>query len=124
MSDDPLTQILATLHRVDTRLETMERGQGNLERGQGNLERGLAEVRANLMARMDRLQDTLNRVHEDITVNIGRADAVERKGDHTRDELRDLTKIVGTMQRQIHGLSGQVMQLQSDLDGRKAAGAR
>ncbi len=124
MSDDPLTQILATLHRVDTRLETMERGQGNLERGQGNLERGLAEVRANLMARMDRLQDTLNRVHEDITVNIGRADAVERKGDHTRDELRDLTKIVGTMQRQIHGLSGQVMQLQNDLDGRKAAGAR
>jgi len=117
MSDDPLTQILATLHRVDTRLETMERGQGNLERG-------LAEVRANLMARMDRLQDTLNRVHEDITVNIGRADAVERKGDHTRDELRDLTKIVGTMQRQIHGLSGQVMQLQNDLDGRKAAGAR
>ena len=112
-----MTQILATLQRMDTRLEALERGQGNLERE-------LAEVRAHLMARMDRLQDTLNRVHEDITVNIGRADTVERKGDHTRDELRDLTKVVSTMQRQIHGLSGQLMQLQNDLDGRKAGGTR
>ena len=37
---------------------------------------------------------------------------------------RDLTKIVSRMQRQIHGLSGQVMQLQNEFDGRKATGAR
>ncbi len=111
MYDDLAQQILTALTRLERGQAALEKGQAALEKGQAALAGDFVRLRSEVMARIDRLQDTVNLMHDDIGVNFGRADQVERKGDHTRDELRDLAKLVSGMQHQIHRLQGEVMQI-------------
>jgi hypothetical protein len=74
MSDDPILVAIAQL-RSDFLTE-------------------LGETRAALMERLDRVRD-------DIGVNFGRADAVQRANEHTREDLRSLTEMVTTMVRRV-----------------------
>jgi hypothetical protein len=56
------------------------------------------------MARMDRLQDSLSAIRDDIATNYGSADHVRRAHDNTREELRALADTQATMMRQIQRL--------------------
>jgi hypothetical protein len=51
------------------------------------------------MARMDRLQASLDGIREDLTVLGGANDHARRLGDNTRDELRSLADLVAAIQR-------------------------
>ena len=51
---------------------------------QASLRGHVTGFRANLMARMDRLQDKVIRFQEDMTVNSGSSDCVKRMNENTR----------------------------------------
>jgi hypothetical protein len=95
MSDDPMQAVLAALAR---------------------LEAGQVQLRVDLMARLDRMQDTITAIRDDIAMNYGTAEHVRRANDNTRDELRALADTQMAMLRQIQ-------RLRTDLDelkGRQA----
>ena len=99
-NDDPLPAILAALERLEARLTNLESGQ--------------TQLRVDLMGRMDRLQDSLTSIRDDIGVNMGRADRAHVAADNTRTELRALGEIVTTMGRQIQRLQTAVRELRGD----------
>jgi hypothetical protein len=74
MSDQPDNPILAAL----ARLEAGQTAVGNA------VSVDLTRTRVDLMARMDRLEDGLTAIRDDIAVNFGPADAVKRANDDTR----------------------------------------
>jgi peptidoglycan hydrolase CwlO-like protein len=127
--------ILAALGRLEAKVDDLgagqtaihvaqaklEAGQAKLEAAQAKLEegyKGLREdqtaLRVGLMARMDRLQDTLTSIRDDIIVNMGRADRAHEAADSTRAELRALGEQVNAMTRQITRLQTQVRELRGD----------
>ena len=63
---------------------------------------------------MDRLQDLVTVIRDDITVNFGASEQVKRVADNTRDELRALSDVVSGMHRQIQRLQTQVRELRGD----------
>lgn len=64
------------------------------------------------MARMDRVQNSVTAIRDDIAVNYGTVDHVRKANDNTREELRQLTALVSGMMRQI-------VRLQTDVRGLK-----
>jgi len=71
-------------------------------------------LRVGLMERMDRLQNILNSIRDDVTVSMGRGDHAERIALHTREELRTLSEVVSAMHKQIATLQTQVRELRGD----------
>lgn len=104
MSDDP---ILAALARL-------EAGQAKLEAGQGRLETSHIALRVDLMARMDRLQNSLTLIRDDITVNMGAVDAMQRANDNTRELVRSQGDQMNVMWRQLKNLEAKVRGITGD----------
>ena len=127
-NDDATSQILAALRQVQDGVTKLEAGQAKLEAGQASLEAGQAklenaqarleesqtQLRVELMSRMDRLQNTLTGIRDDIGVNMGRADRAHEAADNTRAELRTLGEVVTGMGRQIQRLQTAVRELRGD----------
>jgi hypothetical protein len=68
------------------------------------LEVGQADLRSDLMARIDRLQDSVTAIRDDIIVAHGAVDQAVRMNANTRDEQRGLLDIIMAMQKQISRL--------------------
>jgi methyl-accepting chemotaxis protein len=126
MSDDPIANILAALNRLEVGQAELRVGQTELRDGQAHLRTELSDelgrIRADLMARMDRLQDAITAIRDDITVNFGRADHVQRNTDNARLELRALYEIVAgvrgelvTQNGVVSGMERQIQRLQTDV---------
>ena len=90
MSDGSLSMILAALIRLEGKADGLEAGQ-----------RGL-------MARLDRHEDQLSTIRDDIAVSVGRADQASLVASNTRDEARLLGQQVALQQRQISKLQTRV----------------
>jgi chromosome segregation ATPase len=116
MSDEPMTLVLAALARLEAGQAKLEAGQASLEGRQAGLEAGQAKLRGDLMDRMDRLENNLTAIRDDIAVNHGTVDQVRRANDNTREELRSLGDVVMAMERQILRLKTDV----EDLKGGKS----
>lgn len=100
MSDEPDDPIVAAL--------------GRLEAGQSSLQAGQTSLRVDLMARMDRLEDGLTAIRNDIAVNFGAADTVRRANDNTREEVRSLADVVSALVRKVRMLETRVRTLTGD----------
>src|SRR5258708_6913941 len=92
-------------------LMRLEAGQAQLAAGQERIDASLKALRVNLMARMDRLQNAVDSVREDLTVNYGASDRAERAARSAIDDNRALADIVRIMQRQIGKLRTDLDQL-------------
>lgn len=68
----------------------------------------IASLRGDMMARMDRLQDSITAIRDDIAVNFGASDAAKRANDNTREEVRALGEVVTAMVRRVRNLEAQV----------------
>ena len=66
------------------------------------------------MARMDRLENAVNGIRDDITENMARADRVHVAADNTRDEVRLLGEQVNAMERQIQRLQTDMRQIKGE----------
>jgi chromosome segregation ATPase len=71
----------------------------------------ITELRVAVMDQIDRLQHTVELVKDDITVNYGMSDRVERLARAAQEETRALGGVVRAMQRQIARLKTDVDQL-------------
>lgn len=71
MSDDPIMSALA-----------------DLKAGQSGIRDEITRTRANIMERIDRLQDAVTAIRDDIAVNMGAADAMQKANDNTRELVR------------------------------------
>ncbi len=65
----------------------------------------IVKTRTEIMARIDRVQSSVDAIRDDLTVQGGANDAIRRSGENTRDEVRDLARNIADMQRIIlkHG---------------------
>jgi uncharacterized protein (UPF0335 family) len=76
--------------RLDAHAARLER----LELGLANFRADMDKMRGAIMDRIDRLQETMKALQNDILVNFGTTDAVRRAHDSTREELRALHEIL------------------------------
>lgn len=108
MSDDATSMILSAIRTLQAGLDELRTGQHELRAEMTEMRtevRGeMTGLRVGLMDRMDRLENSLTLIRDDIGVTMGRADRVQESNDGTREELRLLGKIVSGMGRQIHNL--------------------
>jgi predicted nucleic acid-binding Zn-ribbon protein len=106
MSDtDKFGVILNLIANIDRRLDGIEH-DGVETRA------ALTETRAAIMDRIDRLQNLLGLLRDDIGVNFGRADRAVDAALGVRREVEALGREVTAMERQIQGLQSQVRELQ------------
>jgi chromosome segregation ATPase len=121
----------ATLARVETTLAQVEAGQtaalAHVEAGHASLRRDMAtredltrmreeltRTRVDIMDRIDRLQNTVSAIRDDIAVNMGAADAAQRVNDNTREDLRSLREQVSVMWRQLKAVEARVREITGD----------
>ncbi len=90
MSDDVLSMVLGALVRLE----------GNLAKVQD----GLTFLRADTMARLDRHENHLTSIRDNISVAMGRTDHMRRIADNTREDVRDLGEQRGAMWRKVNRL--------------------
>ncbi len=100
MSDDKMQAILATLER--------------LEAGQATLSAGQAQLRVDLMARMDRMQDSLTGIPDDIAVAMGAANNAREKNARIQSDIDYLSEQAVIKERQIQRLQTAVRELKGE----------
>jgi cellobiose-specific phosphotransferase system component IIB len=66
------------------------------------------------MERLDRMQDALTEIRDDITVNITRAERAHDAADTTRADARLLGEQVSAMYRQLKRLEARVRDMKGD----------
>ena len=64
-----------------------------------NLRGEIIKTRTDIMERIDSLQTTVDAIRDDLTVLGGANDADRRSNENTRDEVRDLARTLGDVQR-------------------------
>ena len=90
MSDDAPSMVLGALVRLE----------GNLAKVQEEL----TSLRADTMARLDRHENHLTSIRDDITVAMGGTAHMRRISDNTRDDVRGLAEQLSTMWRKVNRL--------------------
>ena len=90
MSDDALSMVLGALVRLE----------GNLAKVQDEL----TSLRADTMGRLDRHENHLTSIRDDISVAMGGTDHMRRISDNTREDVRGLAEQLGTMWRKVNRL--------------------
>jgi hypothetical protein len=107
MSDDDTRRILVALDRLETKQDRLEAKQDIMSAAQD-------KMRADIMARIDRVQHKVDQTHDDMIVNFGNTDRVERVARSAVDDNRTASEVMRVMQRQI-------MRLQTDVEQLKGA---
>lgn len=116
MSDDRILAELVALRAGQDQLGADLAGVraeiDRLEAGQARLQASLDKMRGDIMARIDRLSETVSFMRDDIRVNFGTSDSIERAHQHTREELSDWKRLVADVRRQVFNLSERVAALE------------
>ena len=111
MTDDP---VLAALERLVVGQDVLTAGQEALAAGQARLMAGQDTLRAEVMGCMDRMQEALTEVRDDIAVNMARAIRRTKRPIRTRHDTRLLSEQVATMERQIRRLEARAREITGD----------
>jgi chromosome segregation ATPase len=109
------TQLEAGQTRLEAGLTRLETGQAELEAEFGRLQAEqnslrsdflaeLGRTRSDILERVERLEDAVNRIRDDIAVNMGAVEQVERVNEHTRADVRTLREQMSIMWKQIKQL--------------------
>ena len=122
MSDSPVLAALARLEAGQTRLEAgytrLEADVTGLKADQTRLRSDflaeLGKTRADIMERVDRLGNAVTLIRDDIAVNMGAVDAVERANENTRADVRTLGEQVSVMWKQIKQLQSEMREVRGD----------
>jgi gamma-glutamylcyclotransferase (GGCT)/AIG2-like uncharacterized protein YtfP len=114
MNEDLTNRILAALDKLEAGQGSIRDDLIRLEVGQGSIRGELIKTRADIMDRIDRLQNTVTAIQDDIAVNIGAVDAARLANENTRDDLPALREQVSVMWRQLKAVQARV----DEIDGR------
>jgi hypothetical protein len=69
-------------------------------------------LRVDVPDRFDRMETMLTAIRDDITVNMGRADAAHRATYNTRDDLRAVSDLMHDMERRQHSMGERLERLE------------
>ncbi len=115
MSDNPVLSALSRLEsgmtHVGSRLTSLESRLTGVESGLTSVQQSQTTPRVDVMARMDRLENKLTEMRDDITVNIGGTWQNREAINSTRGDLHGLGEQVNIMWRQIKRLEQQVREI-------------
>ncbi len=75
---------------------------------------GLTQLRADMMVRLDRVQDDVQAIRDDIGVNMASAERVRHAHDGTRAELRDMGDQLAAIWRKVQRLESEVRTLRGE----------
>ncbi len=123
MADDPVlaaigrieAKIDTSVARLETKIDTSVASlAAALEASRREARAELAELRVAMMSRMDRMQDTVTAIRDDIGVAMGAADAMQRANDNTRELVRLQGEQLTIMFRQIKRLEEKVRGITGD----------
>jgi uncharacterized membrane protein YccC len=101
---DRIAAALVLLHELTNGQKRIQETVNRVGTWSREVDKFQERMRTDLMARMDRLQDSLTAIRDDIAINYGAADQVRRAHDNTREQLRALADTQATMLRQIQRL--------------------
>ena len=111
MNDEP---VLAAIAQLRTDLAQLRTDLTTVSEG---IEGQLTRLRVDVMARLDRHEDKLGTIHDDITVAIGSSDRAQQVNDNTREEVRSLGKLVNDLLHIVRKLEGRVSTLEDKASG-------
>jgi hypothetical protein len=97
---------------LETRFDAVEKHFDQLGARFDRSEARHDTMRADIMARIDRLQETVDRPRDDIIVNFGNTDRVERVARAAIDDHLTTSELLRVMQRKI-------MRLETDVEALK-----
>jgi len=130
MADDPIllaletlmggqTQMRGELADLRSELSDLRSEVSELRGGQSELRGELTQLRGeqtrlrvDVLDQLEKMENKLTLIREDIAVNMGRADAAHRAADNTRDELRALNAQVQAMERRQRMMNARLDQLE------------
>ncbi len=102
------SRLQAGIGQLESRLQA---GLGQLE---SRIQASFGVLRSDVMERIDRLQNVVTLIRDDVAVNFGSSSAVKLANDNTREELRALGDVVSAMHRQIQRLQTDVRELRGE----------
>jgi hypothetical protein len=108
MSDDP---VLSALSRLESGLTDVGSRLTDVEAGLTGVQQSQTTLRVDVMARMDRLENKLTEMRDDMTVNIGGTWQTREALSSTRGDLHSLGEQVNIMWRQMKRLEQQVREI-------------
>jgi methyl-accepting chemotaxis protein len=74
----------------------------------------LGRTRSDIMGRVERLEDAVNRIRNDIAVNMGTVEQVERANQNTHADVRALQEQMSIMWKQIKQLQSEMREVRGD----------
>ena len=74
----------------------------------------MGKTRSDIMERVDRLQGSLTGIRDDIGVNMGAADAMQRANDNSRELVRAQGEQLSAMWREIQNLKVRLREITGD----------
>lgn len=104
MSDDS-HRILDAIGRLDQKVD-------RLDQKVDQLANDVTGLRVDLMARVDRLNDALGQLRDDMSVNFSNTDRVDRRAQSAHDEIRLAMEMVSGMVRSVRRLESRVSTLE------------
>jgi chromosome segregation ATPase len=109
-----LADLRSEIAGLSARVAALEQRVGALEERLGGLDTSSTALRVDVMDRMDRLQNSLGAIQEDITVNHAAADRAMRLARGYRDQMNDIENQLASITRLVHTLQVQVRTLRGD----------
>jgi phage shock protein A len=97
---------------LDAKVGALDTKVGALEGRMTTMEGKITTLRVDLMARLDRHEDALSAIRDDIAVNMGRADRAQDAAENTRHELRALGDQVNAMYRKMKHAESRIDKLE------------
>jgi uncharacterized phage infection (PIP) family protein YhgE len=113
LSDD-LTRLQDGQTRLSNGFTRLSDDVTRLRDGQTRLSDDVTRLRVDLMARMERQENRLGEIRDDISVVMGSADAMKRANENTRDIVRLQGESLSVMWRQIKQLQTEVRELKGE----------
>jgi chromosome segregation ATPase len=97
---------------LEERFTGLEERFTGLETAHKGLSEHVDRLRGDMMARMDRLQGSMDAVRGDVAVNFDNTERVERQARGTQEQLDKLVEMFGTMFRKIHAIESRLQALE------------
>jgi chromosome segregation ATPase len=110
--DTRMERIDTRMDSTDGRIERIDMRMDRLEARSEQLDQSVTRLRVDLMDRMDRLQDGLQSVRNDVIVNYGNTERVERNVRNGEEQTRLLADQVNLMFKRILGIDERVRALE------------
>jgi hypothetical protein len=104
----PMDLVITALSQIRAEMVTRDNLVDLFNEERETLETTGTRLRADLMQRMDRLQDGFTELQSEIAVNWGNTERVERKADSAHGELKSVKEMVSEMVRMMRRLESRV----------------